>query len=244
MTPEETAAACADAVSGIAANFMLDAATYAAGAEAGFAGLDFYAAGRGGALGDVDADVVAGAFVFFEPGMVRQQWELAAPVMPAREAATRFIAAGHAWALAHLAEDVDWARLAELIGRVNAAASPSAAPLFAAWRAMPEPEGADPRALALHRLNVARELRFALHATAVIGAGVSPVEALAVRSPYMLGIFGWGDQAPEVSADTNARWEAAEAMTNRLLAPAYAALDDAERDELAKLCAAALGAVS
>ena len=72
MTPEETAAACAPAVSGLAANFMLDPATYAAGAEAGFAGLDFYAAGRGGVLGHVDADEVTAAFTFFEPGTVRR----------------------------------------------------------------------------------------------------------------------------------------------------------------------------
>ena len=46
---------------------MTDPATYAYGAELGFEGMDFYVAGRGGALGDVPADVVAAAFVFFAP---------------------------------------------------------------------------------------------------------------------------------------------------------------------------------
>jgi hypothetical protein len=243
MTPEETAAACKDAVSLIASKFMLDPGTYAAGAEAGFTGLDFYAAGRGGALGDVDADIVAAAFAFFEPGNVRANWEQGTKVLPAKEAAGRFIAAGHAWALANLpADGVDWARLAELVGRVNAAASVAVAPLFAAWRNMPEPEGADPRALALHRLNVARELRFAHHAAAVIAAGIAPLEALAVNSPFMIAVFGWTSEAPEVSDDLRARWEAAEAATNRALASAYGALDDAERDELAALCKAAVAA--
>jgi hypothetical protein len=244
MTHEETAAACADAVSGIAATFMLDPATYAAGAEAGFSGIDFYTGGRGGALGDVDADVVAAAFAFFEPSTVRANWELAGKAMAPRDAAGAFIACGHRWAAEHLAADgCDWARLAELQGRVNAAASPACAPLFAAWRAMPEPADDDPRVLALHRLNVARELRFAMHAAAVVAACVSAPEAMAVRSPYMGALFGW-PELPEVTDELKARWEGAEAATNRALAPAYAAVGEGERTELASLCAAALGAVS
>jgi hypothetical protein len=242
MTPEETAAACAPAVSGIAANFMLDPGTYATGAQAGFSGLDFYARGRGGALGDVEADVVIEAFHFFEPGNVRENWEKGASVMPGRDAAARFIECGHRWAAEHLGDGVDWARLAELIGRVNAAGDEATGPLFAAWRSMPEPSGDDPRALALHRLNGAREHRFAAHTAAVRDAGITPVEAMAARSPHMMAIFGWTD-TPEVSDELRARWDAAEADTNARLAPAYAALDESERDELASLCTAALAAV-
>ena len=243
MTPEETAAACAGAVSGIAANFMLDPSTYAAGAEQGFSGLDFYAAGRGGVLGRVDADEVSAAFTFFEPGVVRTQWELGSSVMEPPDASKAFIAAGHRWATEHLDADAcDWARLAELLGRVNAAAPDVFGPLFAGWRNLPEPDGADPRALALHRLNVARELRFAAHAAAVRSAGISAPEAMAVRSPQMAGLFGW-NELPDVTDDLRSRWEAAEAETNRSLAPAYAVLDEGERSELVKLCGAALGAV-
>lgn len=245
MDPEDTAAACAAAIGGIAANFMLDAGTYAAGAELGFSGIDFYAGGRGGALGDVDADVVAAAFAFFEPSVVRANWEQARAAMAPREAAAAFIACGHRWAVEHLAADgCDWGRLAELLGRVNAAASPACAPLFAAWRLMAEPTDGDARALALHRLHVGRELRFALHAAAVVAAGLSAPEAMAVRSPYMAGLFGWTEPLPEVTDDLRQRWEAAEAATNRALAPAYATLDDGAREELAALCAAALAAVS
>lgn len=243
MTPEETATACAEATSQFAAKFMLDGETYKAGAEAGFAGLDFYAAGRGGALGDVDADVVAAAFAFFEPGYVRANWEQGTKVLPAREAAARFIAAGHDWATTNLAADgVDWARLAELAGRVNDGARVAAAPLFAAWRRMPEPAGGDARALALHRMNVTRELRFALHAAAVIAAGIAPLEAMAIRSPHMIPIFGYAGEVPDVADDVRARWEAAEAATNHAIAHAYAGLDDAECQELASLAAAALAA--
>lgn len=241
MTPEETAAATATAISGIASGFMLDGATYAAGGEAGFAGLDFYAAGRAGVLGRVDADVVAAAFAFFEPGAVRGFWEQALTVMEPREASALFAACGHRWAAAHLGDDVDWPRLADLLGKVTAAASPAVAPLFAAWRTMEEPaaDEAGGRALALHRLNVARELRNALHAAAVIAHGLRPVEALVIRSPHMVPLFGWTDGVPEPDAATRARWQDAEAATDRAMAPAYEALDDAERRELASLCAAA-----
>ena len=242
MTPEETAAACAAAVSGIAANFMLDPNTYAIGAEKGFSGLDFYAAGRAGVLGHVDADEVTAAFTFFEPGVVRQNWEQGSAVMDPPEASKVFIGAGHQWATEHLDADAcDWARLAELQGRVNAAATPVTS-LAAGWRELPEPDGSDPRQLALHRLNVARELRFAAHAAAVTGAGISAPEAMAVRSPYMAGLFGW-NELPDVNDELRTRWEEAEAETNQALAPAYATLSEAERSELVELCAAALGAV-
>ena len=75
MDARAAATATAGPVSAVGSHFMLDGNTYKRGAELGFQGLDFYAAGRGGVLGDVDADVVAAAFAFFEPGHVRTQWE-------------------------------------------------------------------------------------------------------------------------------------------------------------------------
>lgn len=244
MTPEETAAACGPAVGGIAAGFMLDPATYAAGVEAGFGGIDFYVAGRGGALGDVDADAVIEAFALFEPSMVRSNWASGVAVMPPRACAERFIAVGHAWATSHLrADGCDWARFADLLGRVTRAGDGS--PLLDGWRSVPEPEvgpDGDARPLALHRLNVAREQRFAAHSAAVAAQGLTPVEALSARTPFMIGIFGWGEPV-EVDDDIRARWEAAEAATDEALAPAYATLDEGERAELAALCEAALAAV-
>jgi hypothetical protein len=70
-----TATSTADAVSQVGRHFMLDGETYKRGAELGFEGLDFYIVGRGGVLGDVDADVVSAAFTFFEPGGVRALWD-------------------------------------------------------------------------------------------------------------------------------------------------------------------------
>ena len=58
MTPEQAAHDTAAIVVRTPAGFMTDPATFARGAALGFEGMDFYVAGRGGALGDVPADVV------------------------------------------------------------------------------------------------------------------------------------------------------------------------------------------
>ncbi|HEV7723197.1 MAG TPA: hypothetical protein VGO60_18035 [Iamia sp.] len=237
MTPDATATATAGVVGDLPSRFMLDMATYVAAAEDGFQGMDFYAAGRGGALGDVPSAVVAAAFVFFEPGLVEESWTRAGDVMPRQAAADRWAAACHRWAEAHVTTDeADLLRLADLLGRMTAAASPAGAPCFAAWRAQAEPDADRPAALALHRLLVLRELRGGLHGAAVITHGLSPHAALTIRSPGMLPVFGWDGPHPAADdAHTHSAWNEAELATDRAIAPAYEALDEAERVELRDL---------
>ncbi|WCO68364.1 hypothetical protein PO878_06435 [Iamia majanohamensis] len=245
MTPDATATATAEAVSEVAAAFMLDGATYARGAELGFEGLDFYTAGRGGALGPVAADVVTATFVFWTPGVVRASWERGLQVMEPHDAADRFAAAGHAWAEEHLADVDGLDHLADLLGAVVAGAPVAAAPLFAAWRARPEPEPDRPVALVLHRMHLLRELRGALHGAAVLAAGLTPHEAVTIRAPGMLGLYGYDGPAPSAEATgVQARWAEAEAATDRALAPAYAVLDGAEQEDLRDRLVALLAAVS
>lgn len=241
MTGDEVAKATAATVSGLAAGFMLDPATYAAGNERGFAGLDFYFAGRGGVLGDVDADVVAAAMVFFHPEHVRTQWDSAAPVMPRGEASAVFAACEARWADEHLADDagVDWRTLADLAGKVVQGAAPAGAPLFAAWRTVEAPT-AD-RQAALHQMNCLRELRLARHGAAVVVTGLDVGDAVRHRTPYMAGIFGW-DETP-VADDVPARWDDAERLTNQASARDYAVLDDDEAADFVRLCGAASDAV-
>jgi hypothetical protein len=232
ITPEQAAHVTRNAIVSFVSGFMTDPATYAHGAELGFEGMDFYASGRGGALGEVPADVVAAAFVFFEPGRVRAAWERSAPVMPRRQAAEEWAGRCHAWAREHLPEDFDWPTLAALVGRVSGVAQIAGAPLFAGWRALPEPE--DPQELTLHRLNGWRELRGALHGAAVLTVGLLPVEAIVVRSAAMLPVFGWPEPYPE-PGPLNDRWTLAEARTDRMFGRQLAALDGNERDTLVEL---------
>ena len=231
ITPEQTAHE-ARKLTGFVSKFMTDPATYAYAAELGFEGIDFYAAGRGGVLGDVPAGVVTAAFIYFEPGVVRAAWERSAAVMPRRRAAEEWAGRCHSWAREHLPADFDWPTLAELVGRVSANASVAGAPLFAGWRSLVEP--ADPRALALHRLNGLRELRGALHGAAVLTVGLLPLEAVVVRSADMLPTFGWPEPYPDPEPLRD-RWSLAEARTDRMFGRHLAVLDAGERGALVDL---------
>jgi hypothetical protein len=232
MTPEEAVAATRGVVTGLAANFMLDGATYAHGASLGFSGIDFYVGGRGGVLGTCDADVVAAAFAWFNPEFVRVQWELAGTVMTSEQAADAFAGCCHRWAAAHIRDEVDCARLVELASRIVDDSSPAGAPVFAGWRRLPVPS--DPKEAVVHQFNALRELRAGLHAGAVLATGMPAPVAMAISSPAMGPLFGWAE-LPEVSDDERVRWEQAEAQTNVALAAAFAVLSPEELDELVAL---------
>jgi hypothetical protein len=241
MTGADVAEATATTVSGLSSGFMLDPKTYAAGSERGFAGLDFYFAGRGGVLGEVDADVVSAAMVFFHPDHVRTQWDGCAGVLPREEASAVFADCLSRWADEHLADDagVDWATLAGLAGKVVDNAAPAGAPLFAAWRTVDVPSG--DRAAALHQVNCLRELRLARHGAAVLVTGLDLGDAVRHRSPAMAGIFGWGEAT--LDDGVPALWDDAERLTNQASARDYGVLADDEAAELVRLCAAATAAV-
>jgi len=244
MTGDEVAKATAATVSGLSSGFMLDPGTYAAGTERGFAGLDFYFAGRGGVLGDVCADVVTAAMVFFHPDHVRTQWDSCAGIMPREEASAVFAACEARWADEHLADDagVDWRTLADLAGKVVQGAAAGGAPLFAAWRAVDGPSTEhSPRQAALHQMNCLRELRLARHGAAVLVSGLDLGDAVRHRTPYMAAIFGW-EEAP-LAEDVPSLWDEAERLTNQASGRDYGVLDDAEAAELVRLCEAATAAV-
>jgi hypothetical protein len=241
MQPEEAARASAKGIGDLPANFMLDGATYERGGSLGFDGVDFYIAGRGGALGDVDGHVVAAAFAFFEHDQIAEGWDRARKVMAPLDAAAAFAGCLRSWADVHLGDGPDYERLAVLAGRVVEGADIAGAPLFAAWSVLPEPEEA--RALALHRLNLLRELRGARHAGSVLSAGLSPLEALSVKTPFMAGIFGWGE-ALAATDDRRERWARAEEGTDRAVGRAFDALEPEERAEFVAVLGQAVGAVS
>lgn len=242
ITPTDAARAAGRAVHDLAAAFMLDGATYQQAAEVGYDGIAFYYAGRGGVLGDVDADLVTEAFVFIPAESVRSAWESSAMVEDRAASAARFANCAHSWARDHLPEGAaDYARLAELAGRIEFAADAADAPVFAGWRALPEPS--DDRALALHRMNALRELRAARHGRAVRTAGIAPVEALMVKTPYMADIFGWPEPRPAPDEALRARWAVAEDATNELFGQDLAVLSPTERADFCRLAEQVLNAV-
>jgi hypothetical protein len=238
MTPEQAAHETRHGIVLFTAGFMMGGDAFLRGTELGFEGFDFYVSGRGGALGDVPADVVVAAFVFFAPDQVRAAWERSATVLPRRQAAEEWAATAHFWARNNLDDAIDWARVAELAGRITANADVAGAPLFAGWRTLPEPDANDAKALAVHRLNALRELRGGLHGAAVLTVGLTPFEACSVLSPQMVSVMGWPEDALD-AAPLRDRWQLAEARTDRMLGRHFALLDETERKEFVELLQAA-----
>ena len=233
----------ARAVHDVTAKFMFDMDMYAETGELGYEGIAFYVAGRGGVLGEVDHVEVFEAFTFFPLETVESAWGSSASVEPRAEAASRFAGYAARWATANIPDGTgDLTRLAELCGAVIDAADATDAPVFAGWRALPEPDGE--RELVVHRMNALRELRAARHAVAVRSVGMEPVEAFRVRTPYMAGIFGWPE--PDEGPDEAAKelWTRAEELTDLAFAADLSVLSDEELDEFCELTDELLGVVS
>lgn len=239
MTAAEAVHATAGPVGSVGGAFMLHPDTMGRATEQGYNNpFAFYFAGRGGVLGDVDADVVIAAFGWFEPGLVRPLWEEGVAVHGAREASRRYAQACAAWGRDHLAGVDGLDRLAELGERVVRAADVSGLPLFAGWRAEPLADDAPGRAMQL--LHVLREWRGAVHLVATTAAGLTPIQAiLANDGEARAAMFGWPQPYPDVAGLADAHREA-ETLTDKLCAPVVeTALDAAERAELASLIATA-----
>jgi hypothetical protein len=224
--------------------FMLHPETMARAGENGYANpFAFYAVGRGGVLGDVDASVVVAAMGWFEPDMVRPLWEEGIAVAGAREGARRYGAACATWGRDHLAgvDGVD--RLASLAKQLVSATEVSGLPLFAGWRAEPLVDDAPGRAMQL--IHVLREWRGGLHLVATTAAGLSPLEAILTNEGEgQARFFGWQGDLPDCS-HLKGRYEDAQQRTNTLSAAVYErSLTDAERRELAELMQRAEAAIA
>ncbi|MCU1691989.1 MAG: hypothetical protein JWM64_1080 [Frankiales bacterium] len=229
MTPAEALRGCAGPVGKLGGAWMFDAVTGARGSELGLSTWSWYHCGRGGVLGS-SADVAAAAFGFFPPALQRKAWDRGAAVLPPEEIAGHYAQACADWGVRTLPSD---ARLVSLLTAVNDAAAPAGLPLFAGWRALARTvETSDAGRLAL-ALQVARELRGGAHLLAVVTVGVEPLQAL-VSGRYGVGnaeFFGWPPPYPEPEA-ARAQMAEAEALTDRLVEPAFAALTDDERADL------------
>lgn len=228
-------------ISRLGGGFMLSREAKAYSRETGFPGWSPYMRGRAGVLGDVDAGVVTAAVGFFPPEVVRENWE-AGRSLPAAEAADRYARVCQDFGRRKFAGLAEADRLAELMERVVGAADVAGVPLFAGWRALPLADDALARVSQLaHTL---RELRGGLHLAAVLASGLTPLEAvLAGGSPLIpdgaanARYFLWPEPYAELSDDVRKRRVAAEELTDAMVRPAYAVLDDDEGEELIRLLA-------
>lgn len=215
----DVAARIAAPVGALGGSFMLDPTVLGPGKAAGYpGGFSYYVVGRGGVLGDVDADVVVSAFGFFAPDLVTSLWNAGVSVEGARAGARRYAEGCATWGRTHLAGFGGAERLAELVGRVVDEAEVGGLSLFAGWRAMERPS--DPVGRCYLLLHVLRELRGSAHLLACVASGLTPLEAVLANPTGGAATaerFGWSgpfDADPEASS----RFAAAEELTNRLMA--------------------------
>ena len=220
-------------VSGLGGGFMISRQAKEMNRDLGLRGRQGYVRGRGSVLGEVDADVVTAAFGFWPADVIREAWEggAAVGVDTARAAYTE---ACRSWGRQRYA-DLDGAgRLAELLAWVVDSSDVAALPLYAGWRAVGLPDDDAGRLSQL--LHVHREFRGGLHLVAVVASGLTPLQAVLTGAGGAgnAAFYGWEEPFEAPSGATLAR-STAEALTDRLVAPAYDVLSHDERVELLSL---------
>jgi hypothetical protein len=234
MTSSEAAAAVAHPIERIGAMFMLHPEVIGDCKERGYPnGYSYYIVGRGGVLGDVDADVVAAGFAFFDPGLIRTMWEMGVGVEGARVAAHGYAARCAEFGRSRLAGWAGAARYAELAARIVDGVEPTGLSLFTGWRAEPRPDDHAGRAYLL--THVLRELRGSQHIAAVAAVGLPAVAAVVVAGgAEQAAKFGWAGELPDADA-MRATWDHAERITSALSASAFGVLTVDELAEFVEL---------
>ncbi len=210
-------------IADLGAAFYFTPETVAVGKEHGLGGFRFYVLGRGGVLGDVDADVVRSAFGYFHGDLMRKLWETSVDKMAPRDAARLYIECAHDFGRRKFADIEALDGFVDAATAVIDAVEGASLPLFVGIRAEPVPT--DAPAAAMHQAMVLRELRGSVHLLALTAVGLDSSVAHAVRRPNDVQTFGY-EVSPEVTDADRAAWERAEALTDELLVPAYAVLTD------------------
>ena len=198
--------------------------------------ITFYAGGRGGVLGDIDAVEVDRIFYFFKTGLVASMVEKArVGADPDTTVATHLDAANDY-------ADATFGGIPTEVLRSFSSASTALAgslptgrwPLVDGYLARPVP--ADPIHEAYYWSIVLRELRGGVHTDAVIDAGLSASEACQLdHGGLSFGLHGYGDEdRTEETEELVARRLAVEVDTSNRMAALLEVLDDAQREALAR----------
>jgi hypothetical protein len=220
--------------------FMADPLTREAGKAVGLRGRPLYHLGRGGALGDVPAEVVVAAFAFFPPAVVIEHWNAGRQVISPPDAARLYASQCNEWGRRHFTGIDGVGRVLVLLERVADGAEGAGLPLFVGWRLLPRPDDAPGRLAQV--VNVMREHRGSVHAGAVAAVGLGPLEANLAGS-YGVAVakfFEWPEPYPDATP-YKALWEQAEELTAGAAAGPYAILTAEERAELVALLSAIHG---
>ena len=171
--------------------------------------------------------MVASAFGYFNPEVVDALWTLGtgSTSPPARRPGSTSTARPSSdGACSTGIEGLD--AMVAAADAVNEAADPVGLALYSGYRGELLVDDVPGRAMQL--VTVLRELRGSAHLIALRASGVDARTAHFIKRPGDGPMFGWpADFMPEISDGQRAAADAAEALTDDLVRPAYAALDEA-----------------
>lgn len=203
---------------------------------------DLWIFGRAGVMGDCTPDVVAAGLGFIGPDYIAEAYAALPAGLTLAAIGTEYAKLCTEWGTAELTRfDPDRMERLDAYGRrLLDAASPAFGPVFAAWRAVPQPADVGGRvALTVH---VLRELRGGAHIAAVLAAGITPLDAVLASpappprsGPAWAKTLHWGDGPFRDAAEVVDARREAEAITSRMLHPVYATLDPDELEDFAEL---------
>jgi len=209
--------------------FYFTPETREVGEKLGLNGMEFYVLGRGGSLGDCDGAALAANFGYFNPAVIGGAWDSAKAKCAPRAAGRAHLDCSAAYGRAKFASIPKLDAFVAAADAVNAAADPDGLGLYAAMKCEPLVSDAPGRAMQL--ATVLREFRGSAHLAAIRAAGLTSKVAHLIKRPADAKMFGWSDNdVAQVTDAQRAQWDAAEKLTDEMVAPAYGVLDAAGRD--------------
>ena len=225
MNPDELVQAACPKVGSIGAAFYFNPATIAKGKELGLDGFRFYIIGRGGVLGNVEPAVVSSAFGYFNPDLVAKFWNSAKEKIAPRDAGRVYMECAHNLGRDKFAGIENLDQFNAAAEKINAATNADSLALYAAIASEPLADDAPARAMQL--VAVLREYRGSAHLAAIRATGLASSVAHAIHRPDDVETFGW-TQSPEITDNDQSRYEAACQLTDKMVAAAYGAVNEAE----------------
>ena len=231
MTDEELISIVCPIFNDNSYKYYFSPSTITVGKSLGLKGMEFYVAGRGGALGDCEGSVVAAAFGYFNPIIINAAWTLAIAKHPARTIGSMHYECAAVVGREKLSALPNLAEFVSAMQKVFDAMDPDGLALFAAFKSLPLVDDLPGRAMQLAAS--LREYRGSAHLVAVRASGVSGIQAHFIKRPKDMKNFGWSEsEYPIVNDETRARMVAAEKLTDALCIAPYSVLNETERASL------------
>jgi len=242
VTPNQLVDAACPKIGALGSAFYFIPETIGPGKERGVDGMRLYVLGRGGVLGDTSAAVVRSAFGYFNPSLIEKLWDTGRERLAVAEAADLYWEACAAFGRAKFAELDGLDSFVAALEKVNDAADPAGLALYAGIKQMPLVDDAPGRAMQL--IAMLREFRGSAHLVAIRAVGLDDTHAHFIKRPDMVKGFGWAEEDAAVVTDEDKRLLAeAEKVTDVIVTPAFARLDEAEAQALLDGLTAAEAAV-